>query len=130
MDYDFVTDPIQQYVARCSMEHCAMGYWLTAEVGANAKQISTLLNAIERIQQRRSWEFELDGSEYSLQLSPEQALVRANALCGVNDPDHDEHEPFGGEMDYFDAESSAHCGLDDFKALLIDWQRFVGCSPP
>lgn len=125
MDYEFVTDPIHQYVARCSMEHCALGYWLTAEVGVNAQRIGVLLNAIERIQQRRSWEFELEGCEYSLQLSPEQALVRANALGAINGLDHDETDPFDGEMNFFDAESSANCGLEDFKDFLTDWQRFI-----
>lgn len=126
MDYDFVTDPIHQYVARCSMEHCALGYWLTAEVGADSLRIATLLDAIDRIQQRRSWEFELEGSEYSLQLSPEQALVRANALGSINSPDPDETDLFDGEMNFFDAESSANCGLEDFKEFLTDWQRFIG----
>ncbi len=131
MDYHFSTDPIHDYVARFSMEHTALGYWLTAEIGANGSRISILLAAIERIQQRRSWEFELEGAEYSLQLSPEQALVQAHSLFTDShlsqDPDSEEQE-FGDQLDYFDAESRAHCGLDDFKALLIDWQQFVGCS--
>ena len=126
MDYDFSTDPIFDYVARFSMDHTALGYWLTAEIGANSQRINTLLSAIDRIQQRRSWEFELEGNEYSLQLSPEQAQVKAHSL--FVDSHHSEDEEFSDGLDYFDAEASAHCGLDDFKALLIDWQQFVGCS--
>lgn len=126
MDYHFVTDPVHQYVARLSMDHTALGYWLTAEVGANGQRIRTLLAAIEQIQQRRRWEFELEGAEYSLQLSPEQALVRSHALFSPHVDDGSESLDDG--LDYFDDESSAHCGLDDFKALLIDWQQFVGCS--
>jgi uncharacterized protein YacL (UPF0231 family) len=105
MDYDFTTDPIHDYVARCSADHTALGYWLTAEIGANDQRINALLGAIERIQQRRSWEFELEGVEYSLQLSPEQAVVRAHALSAdtrADDPSH------GDESEFFDD------GLNDF----------------
>ncbi len=119
MDYHFTSDPIEGYAALFSMGHEALGHWLTSEIGANPQQIGKLLDAIQRIEQRRSWQFELQGKEYSLQLTPDEAIIQAHSLYASVDELND-------AMDYYDSESSAHCGLDDFKAALIDWCQFVG----
>jgi hypothetical protein len=122
MDYEFITDPIGRHIAHCSMGHEALGNWLTSELGRNAPLIEGLFDAIQRIQRRQSWKYELEGSEFSLQLSPEEAVVKAHALF-------DSEDELTDDMNYYDSESVAHCGLNDFEALLIAWCQFVGCSP-
>ena len=123
MDYEFRTDLLGRHTAAFPMGHEALGNWLTSELGANVQRIEAVLAALQRIENRQSWEFELEGTEYGLQLSPEEAVVRANSLFVDVDELND-------GMDYYDAESVAQCGLDDFKALLLDWIRFVGGAVP
>ena len=31
----------------------------------------------------------------------------------------------GEDLDFYDSESRASCGLEDFKDLLMEWQEFV-----
>ncbi len=121
MDYQFSHDFIGDPVARCSMGHEALGSWLTAEIGSNSILISTLQSAIEQLQRRQAWEYHLEGAEYRLELSREQAIVRAHALFADSDDLTD-------ELDYYDAESLAHCGLEDFATLLRAWCQFIGLA--
>ncbi|MEH6824010.1 MAG: YacL family protein [Motiliproteus sp.] len=119
MDYEFSTDPIGNHVARCSMGHEALGSWLTAEIGTNHRQISTLFEAVQRLQQRQAWEFQLEGTEYALELTRDEAIVRAHSLFADADELTD-------AQDYYDAESLAQCGLEDFAELLHAWRQFIG----
>ncbi|MEH6470104.1 MAG: YacL family protein [Halopseudomonas sp.] len=121
MDYEFSTDLTGRYSAQFSMGHEALGNWLSAEIGDNAARIKTLFEALLRLQQRQAWEFQLEGREYSLELSREEATVRAHALFAETDE-------FSEELEYYDSESLAQCGLDDFKEMLSAWCQFIGLS--
>ncbi|MFT6917130.1 MAG: hypothetical protein ACJAWL_003487 [Motiliproteus sp.] len=121
MDYEFTNDFVGDQVVRCSMDHEALGNWLTTEIGTNAVLIEKLRAAIHKLQQRKSWEFHLEGSQYAIELTREEAIVRAHSLYA----DADAAE----ELDYYDAESLAHCGLEDFAALLQAWCEFIELPP-
>ena len=119
MDYQFRRDLAGSPEAQCSMGYEAMGIWLTEELGCNQNQLQTLLDKIDLLQASRLWEYELEGQDYHLQLTRQQAEVRAALLD--SDMACDEME----DMDYYDHESSSHCGLVDFRNMLLSWQQFI-----
>jgi len=121
MDYEFSNDFIGDPVARCSMGHEALGNWLTAEIGSNATLIGKLQTALQQLQQRTLWEYQLDGTEYAIELTREEAIVRAHSLFADTDNLTD-------GLDYYDAESLARCGLQDFATLLTAWCQFIGLA--
>ncbi|OMH31723.1 YacL family protein [Motiliproteus sp. MSK22-1] len=123
MDYEFTKDFVGSYVAHFPMGHEALGSWLTTELGGDQERIQKLYTAITELQQQQSWDYQLDGAEYRLQLTRDEAVVQAHTLFYSDDELTD-------NMDYYDSESFAQCGLDDFKAMLTDWSRFVGYPIP
>ena len=123
MDYEFTKDIIGSYIARFPMGHEALGSWLTSELGGNKERIQKLFTAVQKLQQRQSWDYELEGTEYRLQLTRDEAVVQAHSLFCSD-------EELANDMDYYDSESFAQCGLDDFEAMLKDWSRFVGYPIP
>ncbi|MFT5721963.1 MAG: hypothetical protein ACI9W6_002281 [Motiliproteus sp.] len=124
MDYEFTNDFVGDQVVRCSMGHEALGHWLTVEIGTNAVLLEKLQTAILRLQQRKAWDFHLEGAQYAIELTREEAIVRAHSLF-ADDGTDDSAE----ELDFYDAESLAHCGLEDFAALLQAWCEFIGLPP-
>lgn len=121
MEYEFSQD-FTGPEARFSMGHEALGYWLTQEVGDRADKISSLFKALDNLTQGTAWDFEMEGFEYYLMLSRDDASVKAHSLNAGDEADLEE------DMDFYDAESSARCGLEDFSSLLKDWAEFVGYS--
>ncbi|WP_372833957.1 YacL family protein [Pontibacterium sp.] len=121
MEYEFSQD-FTGPEARFSMGHEALGYWLTQEVGDRADKISSLFKALDNLTQGTAWDFEMEGFEYDLMLSRDDASVKAHSLNAGDEADLEE------DMDFYDAESSARCGLEDFSSLLKDWAEFVGYS--
>ncbi len=123
MDYEFNHDLTGAYCAEFSMGHEALGHWLTHELGNQQTQINTLLCAIDQLQRNQRWDYHLQGAEYDLLLSAEDVTVRAHAL----DAALDENELETG-LEFYDDESTASCGLEDFIEILTAWQQFVNQS--
>ncbi|MEH6627030.1 MAG: YacL family protein [Motiliproteus sp.] len=123
MDYKFRTDLLGRHVAQFTMGHEAIGNWLTSDLSNNAERIAAVFAAIHQIQNKESSSLELEGPEYALQLSLEEAVVSAHSLSAVAD----ESDPVMADgLNYYDSESRAECGLDDFIELLAAWTQFVG----
>lgn len=120
LDHNFTLDIYGAYCAEFSMGHEALGYWMSHELGGKQSVITELLSIIEQLQHSRFMDYELEGSEYNLILSREEAIIRAHAL----DSNFDDGEP-EEELDFYDQESFARCGLDDFKDILLQWQSFT-----
>lgn len=129
MDYQFKTDVTGEPMADFEMGHEALGHWLTDELKGERTNIFKVLQAVEDIQAKQSWEFELVGAQYDLSLTVSEASIRSHALSAdslevkgaLSEDDSDEVE-----LDYYDAEAFSHCGLDDFKSVLLDWAEFTG----
>lgn len=119
MDYHFQRNFSGRPEAQFSMDHEAMGIWLTEELGSNRQQLEHLLQVIESLEKGQRWEYFDDGIDYRLHLTRDHAEVRAALLDTAMDCDEME------ELDYYDNESISHCGLDDFKALMVCWQVFL-----
>ena len=120
MDYDFTHDIYGAFRAEFSMGHEALGYWLTYELRSRQAVISELLTIISELQNRQRMDYLMEGSEYNLLLSRDEAVVRAHAL----DSDFEEEQP-DDNLVFYDQESTASCGLDDFIEILEGWQQFT-----
>ncbi len=118
MDFDFKRDHLGRFLARCSMGHEAIGYWLSDEMGNNAGAIESLLRELELIKSGTKHSLERTGKEWVLSVDREQVTVMSYALFSEQEEDP--------ELSFYDDESQAHCGLDDFLHLLQGWQEFIG----
>lgn len=116
MEYTFGRDDIGRYFAEFSMGHEAFGRWLSEELGHDRPKLDALLLTIDALQHKHRHEFELAGAEYTLWLTREEARVRAHIL----DASFDDEDL--AELNYYDDELQAGCGLDDFKAVLEAWR--------
>lgn len=121
MEYEFSQD-FTGPEARFSMGHEAFGYWLTQEIGTRKDKLAEVLNALNKLTQGSAWDAEITGFEYDLLMSRDDATVRAHALSANDDLELEE------DMDFYDSESSARCGLEDFAELIEKWSEFVGLN--
>ena len=118
MDYEFSRDLYGRYKAEFSMGHEALGLWLSEELATNVMLMTSLLAKLEQLQNRQCWEHIQSGREFTLSMSQEGVEVRSSQL-----DDRDDQAP--EELNHYDQESEACCGLDDFRQLLEEWQRFT-----
>jgi uncharacterized protein YacL (UPF0231 family) len=117
VDYDFLRDITGQVQVRFSMGHEAIGHWLNEEVKGNLALLDQIVAAANQLRgSERQWQ--LPGHEYTLFLDDEEVMVRANQL--LIDTDCLEEG-----MSYYDEESLAFCGLDDFLLVLEKYRAFI-----
>lgn len=120
MDFQF-SQHWDQVVAKCSMEHIALANWFNTEVKLNSQLISTALCAVEQAKSFKPDQEEvLIGKEYSLFINHEEVMVRANNLDILHNNDT-ELEP---DFHYYDEESLAFLGLEDFEQFLRAAEEF------
>lgn len=120
MDYDFTRDIYGNVCAEFSMGHEAIGSWLSEEVGDKSALIEEIIHAVEQLKARQRFDYSREGHEFDIEISMDEAIVRAHSLDIVDDADMPDEE-----MDFYDEESFARCGLDDFAGLMSGWQQFV-----
>ncbi len=119
VDYTLGRDETGRHFAEFSMGHEALGRWLSDELGTDLSRIDHLLDTLARLQQRSLRDFELQGSEFSLNLTREEAQVRAHIL------EQAESDHGFEDLNLYDDELEAGCGLDDFKAVLHAWRALI-----
>ena len=120
MEFEFRKDFIsEQATVKLSMGHEAFATWLEQE-GQTIIWIKELLAKVALLQQRAITEFTLVGGEFSLLLNQDEAQVVNHSL--LNNQDEIDLET---DMDFYDAEVQAACGLEDFLNLLESWLEFV-----
>ncbi|MFZ7199295.1 YacL family protein [Avibacterium avium] len=117
MDYQFFAQG-GQISAKCSMGHEALANWLNTEVRSNSQLISTALSLINQARQAPMQDFKLLGAEYSIFISADEVMVRANNLS------IDEQQELEQDFHYYDEESLAFCGLEDFEQFLQSYLSF------
>lgn len=118
MEYDFSEGPYGPE-AHCSMGHEAIAYWLTQEVKDDTTTIHSLLAAADKLRQGKGWDFSHEGTEYDLHLTRTDAIVTAHSLSQNGDFDLED------DLELYDDESAARCGLEDFVEVLEGWLEFV-----
>ena len=120
MEFEFRKDFISgQATVKLSMDHEAFATWLEQE-GQTLSWIEDLLAKIVLLQQRSITDFKLVGSEFSLLVNQDEAQVVNHSL--INNQDDIDLEV---DMDFYDAETQASCGLEDFLNLIESWLGFV-----
>jgi len=120
MEFEFRKDFIsEQATVKLSMGHEAFATWLEQE-GQKVDWIEHLISQISLLAQRTIKELKLQGSEFSLFLNQDEAQVLNHSL--MNNQDDQDLET---DMNFYDLEIQASCGLDDFLHLIESWLEFV-----
>ncbi len=117
MDYTFFQDITGQISAKFSMDHEAVGYWLNEEVKCDLTLIDAINAAYDEIKGSEN-QREFIGHEYTLLIDDEEIMIKANQMVFETD-DLEEG------LSYYDNESVAFCGIDDFQNMLKDYCAFV-----
>ncbi|MDC9596677.1 YacL family protein [Xenorhabdus anantnagensis] len=117
MEYEFMQDITGQVTTSFSMDHEAIGHWLNEEVKDDLSILDKITVALQEIKgSERQWQ--LSGHEYTLLMSEDEIMVRANQL-------QFDTEVIEEGMSYYDNESLAFCGTDDFIDMLADYREFI-----
>ena len=119
MDYEFTFDEYDRPIAEFSMEHYAIGQWLSHELGNNQQLLEEVLEGIEQLLAKRITHRQVDGREYLLRLSNEEAEIIDVAL------EHEDPDELPEDTHLYDDESYASRGLEDFKEMLESWSNFL-----
>ncbi|WP_032825156.1 YacL family protein [Haemophilus haemolyticus] len=116
MDFQF-THYQGNVSVKCSMEHIALANWFNTEVRSNPKAILTALSTAQSLSENQ--EEILIGAEYTLFLDTDEVMVRANNLAIETD------EILEDDFHYYDEESIAFCGTQDFIHFLEAYVDFI-----
>ena len=121
MDFQFTFNYLGKPTARCSMDHEALANWLNSEIEGDQHKLSAVFIVINQAKQSAVPHFEqrIAGREFSILISAEEVMIQANSL----NFNHDEALEEG--FSYYDQESLAFCGLEDFESFLIQYRNFI-----
>lgn len=120
MEYTFKTDFITgQPNAQFSFGHEAFGPWLEQEIGQNIENLDRVEAFIAELLLSKQSAI-LEGKEYSLFVDNGDVEVAANA----NQIDHELPESLLQDVDDFEQNSIATCGVEDFSEMLQSWRHF------
>lgn len=119
MEYDFENDYMGYPSAKFSMGHEAFGRWFTEELSNDNILLEKILTSISQIEKNLILEMVFPGKFFELTIESEQASVRALSLS------HESEEELGDNLELFDQELMADCGLPDFRSALVSWSNFV-----
>lgn len=121
MEYDFIYNSITgSSSAVFSMEHEIMGPWLEVEVGNDLSKINILLNTIDNVKERQTKDVAIHGVEYTTVFSEDSVAIYKNSQLEDINEDLDIEDDLNTDLD-----SSAECGIEDFKVFLINWLNFI-----
>lgn len=118
MDFQFISHQ-GNTVAKCSMEHEAFANWFNIEVRSNPQLISTALFHLQNLPASHAADVVLTGAEYSLYINADEVMAKANNLA-IENPDALEDGFY-----YYDDESIAFCGIEDFARFLHSYLDFI-----
>ncbi|MGF1680710.1 YacL family protein [Photobacterium makurazakiensis] len=119
MDYDFKKNTLDgSYHATFSMGHEALGRWLLEEIGKNFERMDEVMFQLGALK-NSTQEWRLIGDELTLTLQDNEALIQANFLFSQDDTELED------DFDFYDEESLALCGFEDFELVLQAWRAFV-----
>jgi len=120
MEFEFRKNFISESATvKISMGHEAFATWLEQE-GQRVAWVEILLEKIHLLQLRQINEFTLPGSEFSLLLTQDEAQVANHSLLNNQD-----EMGLDEDMNFYDLEIQASCGLEDFINLIESWLDFI-----
>lgn len=103
------------------MEHEAFAHWLNNEIQSDLTKLNQLLQQINQLKSHRTFDWSLLGREYSLFINQEEVMVKANHL----NIDSQSDQGLDDDFYYYDEESIAFCGLEDFEIFLHSYLNFL-----
>lgn len=124
MEYQFISDQYTKVRAKCSMEHQAFAHWINTEIQGNLAKLATVFALIQQSKLHQYQEYQEIGQEYSLFISQAEVMVKANGLNQTDDS-YTTPEMLENGFDFYDEESIAICGLEDFELFLTAYQHFL-----
>lgn len=120
MEYTFRTDFITgQPLAHFSYGHEAFGPWLEQEIGKDSAKLQKITELIANVMNNN--EICRIGKEYTLTIAFGEVEISANA----NHIDEQLPDSLLNDVDDFEQDSTACCGLEDFVEMLNSWRDFV-----
>ncbi|EEX95374.1 hypothetical protein VIOR3934_01110 [Vibrio orientalis CIP 102891 = ATCC 33934] len=120
MEFEFIRNTLMgEYYVKSSMGHEIVGRWLQEEIGKDWQKIEQVENLLEQVRQAPQLEHTLVGAEISLNAQGDEIVVQENVLG------HGQEMDEGSEFDFYDSESTASCGIDDFEDLIEQWKTFL-----
>lgn len=120
MEYQF-THTMHGVVAKCSMDHEAFARWLNTEVSQDPKMLADVFTEIAKCKISNTYEAIFEGREYSLYVNAEEVMAKANNL----DMAFEDFDQMEEGFNFYNEESIAFCGLEDFEAFLQAYERFL-----
>ena len=122
MEFDFKKDYFSdKATVKLSMGHEAFATWLEQE-GQKKEWVEKLIVIIKQLQAREITEYKLVGNEFCLYLTIEEAKITNHSL---HDSDPDSVLEDANDLNFYDQEIEAECGLEDFCNLLESWLAFI-----
>lgn len=118
MEYQFTKGLTGEYRIKCSMGHEVVGRWLEQEIHTDKVLIESILAAVAQVKAGDGQEFFFRGKEISLSLQHGDVIVEENALAT-------EDELIDSEFEFYNSESTAGCGVEDFEQLILSWLKFI-----
>lgn len=120
MDFEFTKNTmLGEYRAHFAMEHLIFGRLLEDELKQDRTKIDQILNVAENAGSAPLSDFKWSGTELLVLFHNCEVTVVENSVY------QDTEETFEENLNLYDSESSAICGLEDFTVLMDKWLEFI-----
>mgnify|MGYP000713243362 CR=1 FL=1 len=120
MEFEFIRNTLMgEYYVKSSMGHEIVARWLQEEIGKDWQKIDQVDHLIHEARTNPQQEKVLEGCEISLTIQGDEVTVQENVLA------HDQEMDVDSEFDFYDSESTANCGIEDFEDLIEQWKTFL-----
>ncbi|MDA3977496.1 YacL family protein [Gallibacterium sp. AGMB14963] len=122
MEFQFYRLDRQTVNVSCSMEHEAVARWANNEIQGDLKKIKEILVILKQCQTTpHTVDKIITGKEFSLHINRDEVMVKANILFDENLSD----EILEDDLQFYDEENMALCGLEDFIHFLNEYCQFI-----
>ena len=120
MEFEFIRNTLMgEYYVKSSMGHEIVGRWLQEEIGKDWHKIDRVDQILDKARREPQQEHILEGKEITLNVQGDEVVVQENVLAHGAELDSD------SEFDFYDSESTASCGLEDFELMIEQWKEFL-----
>ncbi|KOO05035.1 YacL family protein [Vibrio nereis] len=120
MEFEFIRNTLMgEYYVKSSMGHEIVGRWLQEEIGKDWNKIDRVDQLLDKARREPQHEHILEGKEITLNVQGDEVVVQENVLAHGAELDSD------SEFDFYDSESTASCGLEDFELMIEQWKEFL-----
>ncbi|MCG9596450.1 YacL family protein [Vibrio sp. Isolate25] len=120
MEFEFIRNTLMgEYYVKSSMGHEIVGRWLQEEIGKDWQKIAQVESLLTSVHQSPLKEHAMLGTEISILIQGDEVTVQENVLA------HGDVMEEGSELNFYNSESIACCGLDDFELVLEQWKEFL-----